>query len=60
MFDIITTVLIICFFFYYYYYYERLKDPALWPRHCLFKPFRGELHEKMIHAEQQRLDDDGR
>lgn len=40
--------------------FERLKDPALWPRHCLFKPFRGELHEKMIHAEQQRLDDDGR
>lgn len=32
--------------------FERLKDPALWPRRCLFKPFRGDLRDKMIHAEE--------
>lgn len=40
--------------------FQRLKDPALWPRHCLFKPFRRDLHEKIIHAEQQALDDNGK
>lgn len=37
--------------------FDRLRDPALWPRHCLFKPFRGELCEQMIHAEEHRCDE---
>lgn len=37
--------------------FERLRDPALWPRHYLFKPFRGELCEQMIHAEEHRRDE---
>lgn len=36
--------------------FQRLGDPALWPRRCLFKPFRGELHDKMIHAKENRRD----
>lgn len=36
--------------------FEKLRDPALWPRHCLFKPFRGELCEQMIYVEEHRFD----
>lgn len=29
---------------------KRLNDPSMWPMGCLFKPFRGVLHDDMIHA----------
>ncbi|KAG0421395.1 hypothetical protein HPB47_002713 [Ixodes persulcatus] len=30
--------------------FEKLADPAVWPKSCLFKPFRGTLRRDMLHA----------
>ncbi|CAN7943640.1 unnamed protein product [Ixodes hexagonus] len=34
-------------------YFDKLSDPAVWPKSCLFKPFRGTLHEDLLHASEE-------
>ncbi|CAN7993196.1 unnamed protein product, partial [Ixodes hexagonus] len=29
--------------------YEKLRDPSLWPKSCLYKPFRGSLRNDLLH-----------
>ena len=31
---------------------QRLNDPSMWPLGCLFKPFRGELRDDMLHPSE--------
>ncbi|CAN7977700.1 unnamed protein product, partial [Ixodes persulcatus] len=32
--------------------FAKLADPAVWPKSCLFKPFRGTLRRDMLHASE--------
>ncbi|CAN7990985.1 unnamed protein product [Ixodes hexagonus] len=33
--------------------FDKLSDPAVWPKSCLFKPFRGTLREDLLHASEE-------
>ncbi|CAN8007377.1 unnamed protein product, partial [Ixodes pacificus] len=33
--------------------FEKLSDPALWPKDCLFKPFRGALRQELLHSSEE-------
>ncbi|CAN7944991.1 unnamed protein product [Ixodes hexagonus] len=33
--------------------FDKLSDPAVWPKSCLFKPFRGSLREDLLHASEE-------
>lgn len=34
--------------------FQRLQDPNLWPKNCLFKPFEGTLHDHHLHTSETR------
>lgn len=34
-------------------FFERLNDPAVWPKDCLFKEFRGMFREGMLHSSER-------
>lgn len=38
---------------------QRLNDPSMWPRGCIFKPFRGILHDNMLHPSESVIDSEG-
>lgn len=37
--------------------FERLGDPSLWPKGCLFKPFQGKFHPGMVHSSELNYND---